>query len=161
MTANGINICSYDMTSLTSAAYMKIHLEQSKTDPFRSGTDVIVSNKKAIHAMALYLSKRSHIKGAQPLFIDGNHNALTVKTLVSATQYLLALAGIQDVQKYKGHSFRKGGATSLHVAGFSDSIIRIMGRWHSFAFARYIDAPMHTIIEAGQCMTSGNNIISA
>ena len=46
-------------------------------------------------------------------------------------------------------SFRKGGATSLHEAGHPDSLIKLMGRWASFAFATYIDTPLHMLIDAG------------
>ena len=156
ISAEGIYIRSYDITSLAAAAYMQIQLEQSKTDPFRQGVTVIVSNRNAIAAMSVYLARRVHTQGNQPLFIEAGGKPLSVKTLVTATQVMLTAAGIPEVHKYKGHSFRKGGATSLHTAGVPDSVIRIMGRWRSFAFARYVDTPMHTIIEAGHSMTAGN-----
>merc|ERR1712105_190598 len=36
------------------------------------------------------------------------------------------------------HSFRSGIATSMALAGYTDSEIMSMGRWHSTAFLRYI-----------------------
>jgi hypothetical protein len=147
-----VNIRSYDLTSLCSASYMIVHLDQSKTDPFRHGTDIIVSNPHAINAMASYLSQREHLDPEQPLFMQNDSKPLTVATLVHAMRIMLTKAQIPNVDKYKGHSFRKGGATSLHVAGFSDSVIKMMGRWNSFAFARYVDTPLHILVTAGQRM---------
>jgi hypothetical protein len=147
-----VNIRSYDPTSLRSASYMIVHLDQSKTDPFRHGTDIIVSNRNAINAMASYLSHRAHLKQDEPLFMENGRKPLTVTSLVRAMRAMLSKASIPNIDKYKGHSFRKGGATSLHTAGFSDSVIKMMGRWNSFAFARYVDTPLHILVTAGQRM---------
>lgn len=62
--------------------------------------------------------------------------------------------GVIDSHLYKGHSFRKGGATSLHEAGMPDSLIKTMGRWSSFAFATYITTSQALVIKAGRAMTS-------
>jgi hypothetical protein len=147
-----VNIRSYDLTSLLSASYMIVHLDQSKTDPFRQGTDIIVSNRSAITAMASYLSQRANLKQDQSLFMENDGKPLTVASLVRAMRAMLSKASIPNIDRYKGHSFRKGGATSLHLAGFSDSVIKMMGRWHSFAFARYVDTPLHILVTAGQRM---------
>lgn len=39
---------------------------------------------------------------------------------------------------YKGHSFRIGAATDAAARGWSDAKIRVLGRWNSDAFRRYI-----------------------
>ena len=147
-----VYIRSYDLTSLRSASYMLLHLDQSKTDPFRNGTDIVVSNPRAINAMASYLSQRKHLTQDQPLFMENDSKPLTVATLVRAIRIMLTKANIPNINKYKGHSFRKGGATSLHLAGFSDTVIKMMGRWNSFAFARYVDTPLDILVTAGQRM---------
>jgi hypothetical protein len=152
VTKHGINIRSYDMTSLASASHMLIHLNQSKTDPFRHGTNIVIANRTAIIAVASYLSQRKNMRQDEPLFCENNNKPLTCKTLMRAVHAMLEIAHIPNIAKYKGHSFRKGGATSLHVAGFSDTVIKLMGRWHSFAFARYVDTPLHVLIAAGQRM---------
>jgi hypothetical protein len=46
-----------------------------------------------------------------------------------------------DSTKYKGHSFRIGAASHAADFGYSDSQIRIMGRWKSDAFKKYIRLP--------------------
>ena len=39
---------------------------------------------------------------------------------------------------YKGHSFRIGAASHAAERGMSDAQIRILGRWKSNAFLKYI-----------------------
>ena len=39
---------------------------------------------------------------------------------------------------YKSHSFRIGSASYYHQLGFSDAQIRLLGRWNSNAFLKYI-----------------------
>lgn len=67
-------------------------------------------------------------------------------------QALIERANIPNARSFLGHSFRKGGATSLHEAGHPDSLIRMMGRWASFAFATYIDTPLHMLVAAGHSL---------
>ena len=43
-----------------------------------------------------------------------------------------------DSTKYKDHSFRIGAASHAVPCGYSDSKIRLLGRWKSDAFKRYI-----------------------
>ena len=134
-------------------AYMSLRLEQSKTDPFRQGTNVIISNPTAIKCMIDYLTSPRTIRLArQPLFIGADGQALSTSELVKFTQTIIESANIPNSHLFLGHSFRKGGATSLHEAGQPDSLIKVMGRWASFAFATYIDTPLHMLIRAGQVM---------
>ena len=46
-----------------------------------------------------------------------------------------------DPAKYKGYSFRVGAATLAVENGFSDGQIRLLGRWKSDAFRKYIWSP--------------------
>jgi hypothetical protein len=143
-----------DPTSWASAACMRVHLAASKTDPFRQGVDIIVSNDRAIAAMVQYLHSRGVVDDDQPLLIGDEGKALSVNELVRHTRATLLAAGISDAGKYAGHSFRRGGATSLHLADAPDSLIRIMGRWRSFTFARYVDVHHDKVIAAGRSMTA-------
>ncbi len=132
--------------------YMSVRLDQSKTDPFRQGTSVVIGNAKAIAYMLAYLQHRNQRLARQPLFAGDDGQALTASALVKFTQSLIARANIQNAHLFLGHSFRKGGATSLHEAGHPDSLIKQMGRWASFAFATYVDTPLHMLIEAGRSL---------
>ena len=109
--------------------------------------------RKAIQYMLAYLRKRQCSLARQPLLIGDDGQALSTSALVKFTQSLIEKASIANAHLFLGHSFRKGGATSLHEAGHPDSLIKLMGRWASFAFATYIDTPLHMLIEAGQSMT--------
>ncbi len=134
------------------ATCVRVHIAASKTDPFRQGVDVLVGNKQAVRAMATYLTRRGITAGTDPLFV-GADGALSVAELVAHMRALLQAAGVRQASKYAGHSFRRGGATSLHYAGVPDSLIRVMGRWRSFTFARYIDVDAQRVLAAGRSMT--------
>jgi hypothetical protein len=143
------------MSEWSQAGYMKVHVPASKTDPFLEGVDVVVSNDRAIKAMSEYLVMRGTMEDSVPLFVlrHASTTGLTVDQLVSHTQTMLTKAAVVDAHLYKGHSFRKGGATSLHEAGMPDSLIKTMGRWLSFTFATYVHTSQHLLIKAGRAMT--------
>lgn len=134
-------------------SYMKLRLRQSKTDPFRRGADIIISQRRALSAMRAYLLSAHGLTPEDALF-PYDRKELTVTTLVSKLQGLLERAGIADAALYKGHSFRRGGATSLHLAGLPDTTIKSMGRWRSFAFATYVDTPISQLVSAGLAMSA-------
>ena len=133
--------------------YMTLRLEQSKTDPFRRGTNVVISNSQAVQHMLAYLRHRNCTLARQPLLVGDDGQALSTSALVTFTQSIIKRANIPNADRFLGHSFRKGGATSLHEAGHPDSLIKLMGRWASFAFATYIDTPLSMLIAAGRSMS--------
>jgi hypothetical protein len=143
-----------------SPKYMSIRLEQSKTDPFREGVTVFVSNERAIGYMLQYLRHRGAGLRRMPLFVDpSTGQALTAAALVKFTQGLMTQAKIPNADRFLGHSFRKGGATSLHEAGQPDSLIKTMGRWASFAFATYIHTPLLMLLEAGRSLRKVEDVL--
>ena len=97
----------------------------------------------------LYLK---HVQIIKRVLIKILFAVLIVRYIAKFTQSLIQRANIPNAHLFLGHSFRKGGATSLHEAGYPDSLIKIMGRWSSFAFATYIDTPLRMIIEAGRSL---------
>jgi len=149
---NNLALDPFTLTNDELPHYMSIQLEQSKTDPFRLGTSVIVGNPRAIKYMLEYLRFRKSSLARQPLFAGEDGQALRASALVTFTQSLIQRANIPNAHFFLGHSFRKGGATSLHEAGHPDSLIKMMGRWASFAFATYIDTPLHMLIAAGRSL---------
>lgn len=65
-------------------------------------------------------------------------------------------------QKYVGHSFQVGVATTTAMLGVEDSTIQTLGRWKSNAFLLYIrlgtgaaSIPLHDLSK-GQCITDSN-----
>ena len=138
--------------------YMSVRLDQSKTDPFRRGTSVIIGNSRAIEYMLAYLHRRDQRLARLPLFVGEDGQALSASALVRFTQALINRANIPNAHLFLGHSFRKGGATSLHEAGHPDSLIKVMGRWASFAFATYIDTPLRMLVEAGRSLRKVDHV---
>jgi len=62
--------------------YMKLFLPKSKTDPFRAGAQVVISNKNAISAMLTYLTTKFELITDQPLLRTSCGTPLTVSELV-------------------------------------------------------------------------------
>ena len=65
---------------------------------------------------------------------------LTKHLFVTQTKLALASLGYQ-AGNYSGHSFRSGSATSAAAAGLADWEIKLLGRWSSQAYQRYIRTP--------------------
>jgi len=128
--------------NVKSPTLLQVHLKASKTDPFREGVDVYVGKSGndicPISAMSVYLSSRGGQDGPLFLFEDGTF--LTKDRFVSAVREALKLIGI-DPSKYSGHSFRRGAATTAQSRGISDVTIKMLGRWKSSAYTRYIQTP--------------------
>ena len=85
-----------------------------------------------------YLSRRGYNGGALFHTLDG----LPVSRAIFTTH--LAMVFTQcglDPSKYKGNSFRIGAASYAAEYGFSDAQIRLMSRWRSDAFGKYIRTP--------------------
>jgi hypothetical protein len=78
-----------------------------------------------------------------PLFITCLPSGYTPTTHVEFIDRVKVLVGRafpgRDVSKYAGHSFRRGGASALKLAGVADSVIQRHGRWSSDAFLTYLD----------------------
>ncbi len=88
---------------------LRVHLKQSKTDPFRRGIDVFVGKTGnllcPVTAMMAYLARRGDGPGV--LFRFQNGQLLTRERFVSRVRQALKQPGI-DPSKYAGHSFRSG-----------------------------------------------------
>ena len=120
--------------------HITIHLRVSKTDPYGQGVDVMVAHPLAIRDLTRYLNgcSDSARAGHAPLFAWKDGRVLTRRALLSVAVRLVDRAGIH-LSQYQGISFRRGGATSLAMAGRPDRVIQILGRWKSQVFKRYIE----------------------
>lgn len=91
-----------------------------------------------VDLLATYLALRG--SGSGPLFmtVDG----LPISRAHFSQQLSLAIqfCGLAP-SRYKGHSFRIGAASFAADQGFSDTQIRLLGRWKSNAFQKYIRLP--------------------
>ena len=149
-THNNHIIDSTSTISETQIKHATLHLNQSKTDPFRKGMDIIIAAPEAIRAIINYLAQTTdtHTTSNTPLFRKRDGSAVTRTWFMNQVATLVESAGYK-MSQYSSHSFRKGGAVSLQQRGVEDSVIRNMGRWRSGAYHLYLRYPDNsTIIQA-------------
>ena len=146
----------------TGVTYYTLTLQISKTDQARRGAIITIGHPIAVHAMLHYLtihpilssslslSSTTSIINHIPLFyLDSK--ALTRTHMIYMTRTVLTQLGL-NASLYHGHSFRRGGATSLSIAGISNDIIQLMGRWKSDAYKLYIDIPIDKLLYSSRNM---------
>ncbi|VDI20264.1 Hypothetical predicted protein [Mytilus galloprovincialis] len=151
-------LCIFDFILKTDYAILR--LKESKTDPFRKGIDIklfkIDHSICPFLALKRYLSIRHSVFGigfpSDPLFITGNREALTRPFFLVKFKNILELCGY-DPNLYNGHSFRSGAATSAGKARVEDHMIKVLGRWKSDSYCRYIKISPTSIKYAQQSLT--------
>ena len=148
-------ICSHDAQSIDATSdllvedvtvdnirdpkLVKIHLKKSKTDQFREGVDVYIARTYCklcpVAALLSWLVVRSNSPGF--LFQFSSGKPLTRSAFVRELKEVISATG-RDPSGFSGHSFRSGAATTAATKGISDSNIKLLGRWKSSAYHRYI-----------------------
>ncbi len=88
-----------------------------------------------IQLLLNYLALRGNREGA--IFMTQGGTPVTGKAFAVQLSETIRLCGLNP-NCYKGHSFRIDAASHAAGQGMSDSQIRIMGRWKSNAFQKYI-----------------------
>jgi len=154
MKEDGTQVSLSTVNQWTSVTHMSLTLRTSKTDPFRKTVTIHIGHPIPVRAMLSYLRVHPclHLPSS-PLFVQSlnSHNALTRDIMITVTRVLLRQLGLND-NEYHGHSFRKGGATSLAKAGIADSVIQLVGRWLSDCYKLYIVTPLETLLDASRAM---------
>ena len=134
-----------------------VRLKQSKTDPFRAGVSIYMGRTNQqlcpVAAVLSYLAIRAATPG--PLFVFKNGSFLTRDRLVSRLRNSLQEAGIKAAN-FSGHSFRIGAATTAARVGIEDSVIKMLGRWESAAYQRYIRTPRAQLAAISSQLTRVN-----
>ena len=97
-----------------SPSLIQVTIKASKTDPFRHGGC-----------------------SPRPLFVWEDKRFLPKDRFVASLRAALSAAGYA-AKDYAGHSFRIGAATTAARQGVQDSLIKMLGRWESAAYTRYI-----------------------
>ena len=122
--------------------FMRVTINQSKTDPFRKGVNLFLGRTNSdicpVAALLSYLACRGSRPG--PLFVFADGTPLTRKRFVAWVRAALISAGV-DQERYCGHSFRIGAATTAASCGIEDSVIKTLGRWESTAYLQYVRIP--------------------
>lgn len=124
-----------------------IHLEGSKTDPFREGVDICVHRSGG--PSCPFAAFREHWDSAPdtcpsaPAFQREDGSAVSYPTLLAAIKTLASEAGL-DESTFSGHSMRIGGATTLALLGYPAHIIKEIGRWRSLSYQLYTRMSLET-----------------
>ena len=91
-----------------------------------------------ISLLPLHLRKKPNT----PLFLlhQNEMTPLSDSIFISRFRHFLSRARPEvDPSTYAGHSFRRGGATALYLAGVPEPVIQIHGRWKSLTSRFYLD----------------------
>lgn len=88
-----------------------------------------------VHCLLEYLKLRGNTPG--PLFCMPDLKPITRDIFIKNLKIALSFCGL-DPTLYKSHSYRIGGASYYAEIGLSDEQIRLIGRWKTNAFRKYI-----------------------
>ena len=136
-------------------SYLKVKIKQSKTDPFRKGVEIIIGRTGGplcpVAAVLAYMARRG--PGSGPLFRFCDGRPLTRQRFVLNLREVLQEAGLHP-EKYAGHSFRIGAATTAAASGVQDSLIKTMGRWESVAYQLYVRTPRDQLAAVASTLAS-------
>ena len=141
-----LNTSDISVDSCEHPSMVRVVLRQSKTDPFRQGVSIYFGKTQGdlcpVSAILAYIAIRPPVRG--PLFVYRDGSFLTRDKLIGALKQALCTAGM-DTKGYSGHSFRIGAAITAALKGVEDSVIKMLGRWESSAYQRYLRTPQVTL----------------
>ena len=127
-------------------AMIRVHLKRSKCDQLGRGVSVFIGRSGVFPCAVTEVMNYVRVRGPDPgpffRFADGC--PLTKAAFVARVKSALSASGISPDQ-YSGHSFRVGAATAAAEAGLEDSTVRLLGRWSSDAFLRYVRTPRDSL----------------
>ena len=136
-----------EVDSVQDPRLVRLHLKHSKTDPFGEGSDIFVARTYnelcPVSALLAWLTHREADRSS-PLFYFQSGVPLTRSTFVTRFKEALSAAGINPA-RFSGHSFRIGAATTAAQKGMADSAIKLLGRWKSSAYQRYVRPSPDTV----------------
>ena len=137
-----LNVGDLALDNATQPSLIRVKVKQSKTDPFRKGVDLYLGRTGTdlcpVATLLDYLRARGTTPGLLFTFEDGR--LLTRQRFVDLVREALQKAGIPR-EKYCGHSFHIGAATTAAAKGVEDCVIQTLGRWESLAYLRYVRLP--------------------
>ena len=136
--------------------FLEVLLKASKTDPFWKGVTVYLGRTYGdlcpVSAIFSYMVQRGSEGGS--FFCFSNDRFLTQESLVAAMWSALDKAGM-DSQKYAGHSFCIGAASTAARCSMQDSLIKTLGRWESVAYTLYVRTPKETLCSMARILANG------
>ena len=112
---------------------MEMYIRRSKTDQFGRGEVAYVYKGEGEGNPWQYKDVLETIEDDE--YLVGGLRDWELRKLLKG---MLIDIGVQDVQNYSFHSFRRGGAHLASVRGVADAKIKAHGRWKSEAYIRYV-----------------------
>ncbi|CAG2237187.1 unnamed protein product [Mytilus edulis] len=153
------NLCLSDVQITNDCIF--VHLKKSKTDPFRYGITIpLFKNNTDICPVVVlqkyYRLRMSIFSNSESFFITNKGDPLSRNFFISHVKCTLDKLGLSS-EKYNGHSFRSGAATTAHKARLEDHLIQTLGRWSSDCYTKYIHTSPDVLRQAQIQMTSTLN----
>ena len=120
--------------------HMVIKIVHFKHNLSRQPLEILVKRQPEpefcpVYNLLEFLKLRGTAPG--PLFVFPNGKVVPRTFFAKKLKHCLNFLGL-STDLYKSHSFRIGSASLLASMGLSDSQIRLLGRWKSDAFKKYI-----------------------
>ena len=153
----GATLCYSDIQvgSKLKPTMMWVNIKAPKTNPFHQGELLYLEATDMqfcpVMAVLSYMVVRGNSPG--PLFLWQNGSYLTREAFVNSLREALTSAGYPP-EKYAGHSFCIGAATTAAKCGIPDSLIQTLGRWQSSAYTRYIQTSPVTLRQVSTTLLS-------
>ena len=132
----------YQMTKLLSATGDLVSYKVTFRNQYNERPFSIIVSRQSVSCSVTLLTKYLAFRGFHPGLLFMTVDGLPVTRSWFSTQLSLAiqLCG-RCPSRYKSHSFRIGAASHVAEQGFSDAQIRLLGRWKSNAFQKYLRVP--------------------
>jgi len=157
-----VHLCLRDITfirNIESPNHMLVSIKQSKTDPFRKGCTLTIARSTtstcSVMATRDYLLQCKSV-ATGPLFTFTNGKWLSRGSLTKELRSVLQCCGL-PANHYFTHSFRIGAATTAAAAGVPSWLIKVLGRWSSDCYERYIRTPQKTLLAIPKKLVMDNS----
>ena len=134
------------LNNTTDPQFLEVTIKVLKTDPFRQGVQVYLGRTNTdfcpVAAVFNYIVYRG--TDSDPFFRYTRIRALTRERFVRDVRSALQAAGI-DSERYSGHSFHIGTASTAAQCWLQDLLIKTLSHWESMAYSLYIRTPRETL----------------
>jgi hypothetical protein len=101
--------------------------------PIPGNSDPVLDPVRHLH----HLFTRVNTPQSAPAFSYAGGRFISYKSFTSRLKSLLSKSGF-PADQYSGHSFRRGGASFLHLCGGTALMVQAAGDWSSSCFTRYL-----------------------
>ena len=158
-----VHLCTMDITftpNLESTDHMLVTIKQSRTDPFSKGCTLTIARSTtsicSVMATTDYLLQCKPA-ATGPLFTFTNGKWLSRASLTKELRSTLQHCDLPAKHNFT-HSFRIGAATTAAAAGLPSWLIKVLGRWSSDCYERYVRDPQETLLAVSKKLVTDHSI---